>query len=371
MRLRAAAPAACRCGPLPRAPRDRRSRTASARTGARRRRRRQARNLVVLVIAIDADQPSLRTSASRPRTGDPGRYRDSARASAARCAVARPPAQARRARSRRFRTPRAGARRRGTVACASVQVSQLDSRPPGHSTSIRASSSLRASGIPVSESPADDPGGGTRRNGESSGARSSSRHGCSRAAVARRAGSSSPTTPRTPRKRRGRSSGSTSAATSSAHSGSSAPPRSRRYYLSLTFDRGVKKPLYMFTTQGGIDIEEVAERTPEALVKLHVDPLEGFSPGRPGLTSTAPGSGFGRAEADRHDRGQALRRLRRHGRDAVRDQPAHRHAGRRGQGARLPVPRSTKTRSTSTRRSRRCGTSPQPTPSRHWRGRKA
>ena len=52
----------------------------------------------------------------------------------------------------------------------------------------------------------------------------------------------------------------------------------KEYYLSLTFDRGVKKPLYMFTTQGGIDIEEVAERTPEALVKLHVDPLEGFQP---------------------------------------------------------------------------------------------
>ena len=52
----------------------------------------------------------------------------------------------------------------------------------------------------------------------------------------------------------------------------------KEYYLSLTFDRGVKKPLFMFTTQGGIDIEEVAEQTPEALVKLHVDPLEGFQP---------------------------------------------------------------------------------------------
>ena len=34
----------------------------------------------------------------------------------------------------------------------------------------------------------------------------------------------------------------------------------------------------MFTTQGGIDIEEVAETNPEALVRLHVDPLEGFQP---------------------------------------------------------------------------------------------
>jgi succinyl-CoA synthetase beta subunit len=50
------------------------------------------------------------------------------------------------------------------------------------------------------------------------------------------------------------------------------------YYLSLTFDRGAKKPLFMFTTEGGIDIEEVAEKTPEKLVRLHVDPFESFQP---------------------------------------------------------------------------------------------
>jgi succinyl-CoA synthetase beta subunit len=52
----------------------------------------------------------------------------------------------------------------------------------------------------------------------------------------------------------------------------------KEYYLSITFDRGVKKPLFMFTTKGGIDIEEVAASDPEALVRLHVDPLEGFQP---------------------------------------------------------------------------------------------
>jgi succinyl-CoA synthetase beta subunit len=34
----------------------------------------------------------------------------------------------------------------------------------------------------------------------------------------------------------------------------------------------------MFTTQGGIDIEEVAASSPEALVRLHVDPLVGCHP---------------------------------------------------------------------------------------------
>ena len=50
------------------------------------------------------------------------------------------------------------------------------------------------------------------------------------------------------------------------------------YYLSITFDRGEKKPLLMFTTEGGVDIEEVAATKPDALVRLHVDPLEGFQP---------------------------------------------------------------------------------------------
>ena len=52
----------------------------------------------------------------------------------------------------------------------------------------------------------------------------------------------------------------------------------REYYLSLTLDRSAKKPLFIFTTQGGVDIEEVAATSPDALVKLHVDPLEGWHP---------------------------------------------------------------------------------------------
>src|SRR4029078_3649195 len=52
----------------------------------------------------------------------------------------------------------------------------------------------------------------------------------------------------------------------------------REYYLSVTFDRGEKKALFMLTKEGGIDIEEVASERPEALARLHVDPLEGFQP---------------------------------------------------------------------------------------------
>jgi succinyl-CoA synthetase beta subunit len=52
----------------------------------------------------------------------------------------------------------------------------------------------------------------------------------------------------------------------------------KEYYLSVTFDRGEKKPLFMLTTEGGVDIEEVAETNPEAIARLHVDPLVGFQP---------------------------------------------------------------------------------------------
>ncbi len=52
----------------------------------------------------------------------------------------------------------------------------------------------------------------------------------------------------------------------------------KEYYLSVTFDRGAKKALFMLTTEGGIEIEEVAAQKPEALARLHVDPLEGFQP---------------------------------------------------------------------------------------------
>jgi succinyl-CoA synthetase beta subunit len=52
----------------------------------------------------------------------------------------------------------------------------------------------------------------------------------------------------------------------------------KEYYLSVTFDRAAKQPLFMLTTEGGIDIEEVAAKTPERLARLHVDPLVGFQP---------------------------------------------------------------------------------------------
>src|SRR5215218_8431541 len=48
------------------------------------------------------------------------------------------------------------------------------------------------------------------------------------------------------------------------------------YYAAIVLDRGAKKPMAMLSRMGGMDVEEIAEKHPEAIVKLHVDPLIGF-----------------------------------------------------------------------------------------------
>ncbi|MFL5893884.1 MAG: ADP-forming succinate--CoA ligase subunit beta [Thermoleophilaceae bacterium] len=48
------------------------------------------------------------------------------------------------------------------------------------------------------------------------------------------------------------------------------------YYAAILLDRGEKKPLAMLSRMGGMDVEEIAERDPNAIVRIHVDPLIGF-----------------------------------------------------------------------------------------------
>jgi succinyl-CoA synthetase beta subunit len=48
------------------------------------------------------------------------------------------------------------------------------------------------------------------------------------------------------------------------------------YYASFTLDRGAKKHLLMLSAEGGVEIEVVAERNPDAIVKLHIDPVDGL-----------------------------------------------------------------------------------------------
>ncbi|MGB5106763.1 MAG: ADP-forming succinate--CoA ligase subunit beta [Candidatus Zixiibacteriota bacterium] len=47
-------------------------------------------------------------------------------------------------------------------------------------------------------------------------------------------------------------------------------------YCGIIIDRAAKKPVIMVSAEGGIDIEEVAAKTPEKIHKLHVDPILGI-----------------------------------------------------------------------------------------------
>jgi succinyl-CoA synthetase beta subunit len=47
-------------------------------------------------------------------------------------------------------------------------------------------------------------------------------------------------------------------------------------YLGITNDRAARMPVFMASAAGGVDIEEVAEKTPEKIIKIHVDPLLGL-----------------------------------------------------------------------------------------------
>src|SRR5437016_12119791 len=51
------------------------------------------------------------------------------------------------------------------------------------------------------------------------------------------------------------------------------------YYASFTLDRGARLHLGMVSARGGIDIEQVAAEDPEAIARLHIDPVSGLSKG--------------------------------------------------------------------------------------------
>ncbi|HMZ15957.1 MAG TPA: succinate--CoA ligase subunit beta, partial [Mycobacterium sp.] len=47
---------------------------------------------------------------------------------------------------------------------------------------------------------------------------------------------------------------------------------------SFTLDRAAKKHLGMLSAEGGVEIEAVAESDPDAIAKIHIDPVDGLSP---------------------------------------------------------------------------------------------
>jgi succinyl-CoA synthetase beta subunit len=53
---------------------------------------------------------------------------------------------------------------------------------------------------------------------------------------------------------------------------------SRELYFALLFDRTISAPMIIASTEGGMDIEAVAEHTPEKIIRVPVDPLLGLQP---------------------------------------------------------------------------------------------
>ena len=49
------------------------------------------------------------------------------------------------------------------------------------------------------------------------------------------------------------------------------------YYASFTLDRSAKLHLGMLSARGGVDIEEVASKEPDAIARLHIDPVDGLT----------------------------------------------------------------------------------------------
>jgi succinyl-CoA synthetase beta subunit len=49
-------------------------------------------------------------------------------------------------------------------------------------------------------------------------------------------------------------------------------------YLGMVLDRALEMPVMMASTEGGMEIEEVAEKTPEKIIKVAIDPTIGFQP---------------------------------------------------------------------------------------------
>ncbi len=52
---------------------------------------------------------------------------------------------------------------------------------------------------------------------------------------------------------------------------------SEEYYASFTLDRSAKQYFGMLSAQGGVEIETVAEHDPDAIAKIHIDPVAGLS----------------------------------------------------------------------------------------------
>ena len=80
------------------------------------------------------------------------------------------------------------------------------------------------------------------------------------------------------------------------------------YYASIILDRSEKKLLAMLSRMGGMDVEEIAETDPDALVKRHIEPGEELDHRARPRDRARRRDRRGRRRPGRRDAGQARRR---------------------------------------------------------------
>jgi succinyl-CoA synthetase beta subunit len=99
---------------------------------------------------------------------------------------------------------------------------------------------------------------------------------------------------------------------------------SRELYLALLVDRQTSRVSFVASTEGGMDIEEVAHATPEKILTFSVDPATGYQPFHGRRIAFALGLEGGQVKQCVNADGHALQALRGQGHGDARDQPAHR-----------------------------------------------
>jgi succinyl-CoA synthetase beta subunit len=68
-----------------------------------------------------------------------------------------------------------------------------------------------------------------------------------------------------------------------------APSIQKELYVAVLIDRATSRPVLMASTEGGVDIEEVAAKTPEKIIKETIDPAVGMMPYQARKTAAALG----------------------------------------------------------------------------------
>src|SRR5271166_4430441 len=98
----------------------------------------------------------------------------------------------------------------------------------------------------------------------------------------------------------------------------------RELYLSMLIDRASSRVAIIASTEGGMDIEEVAHKTPEKILTLTIDPVSGYSQFHGREVAFALGLKDNQVKQCVKLIGNLYRATHGEGHEPSRDQPAHR-----------------------------------------------